>query len=143
MIMGLIFMEMKIIVNTAKGSAKKVYPYLRRYLIGVRKSGISRYNCWSNDSDQIIIEVEGKVRGVMRIQKRVARFDSVFSQVMKNRKVRRVAGFVSDPTKEAEIDALLDNHTKMEIVKEATAGELDEHGKSFWVRMKEKFKKKD
>jgi hypothetical protein len=135
-------MKIRIKIRTPKGQAEKLLPKLKPFLLGINRKQIKKSEAWVNDNgDEMYLEIEGSLRKVMDIQRNMTFFDTVMKYGMKSKKIRKLAGFKSDDKKEKEIDKLLENHTKIEIIKNTTANEIVEANKTFWQRMKENFRK--
>lgn len=72
----------------------------------------------------------------MHIQKKVLYFDKIMAGVLDNRLVRKACNKEDLPI----LDDMLRNHTKVDIIKQATAEEIVEGNTTWWDRVKEKWK---
>jgi hypothetical protein len=125
-------MEIKIRIKTPKGCAKKTEGKLRMFLSG----GYKPREIYTNeDDDELIWVFEGSVRKVMEINRNVSIFDSVIHKIFDNKMLLRTLDKKDVP----ELKDMLLNHTTVEVLKTATLEEMDEDGKSFWTRVKERF----
>lgn len=133
-------MKTRIRIRTPQGCASVTEAKLKPFLIGSRKI---QNEVYVNDEDDTIIwEIEGKIRDIMSINRNVALFDSMMSQILKSKVVR---GSMAKLSKEDEkqLKEMLTQQTTVEVLKEATLQELDEYNKPLIQRIKEKFKKKN
>lgn len=133
-------MKIKIRIRTPKGQAtktqKRIYPYIIKC-----KRNIQIDSYTSKDDDEIFWEVEGPVRKLMGIMKRVYRFDEVIKTMLNSKVVRKTIRKHLPQDQEAELDDMLLNHTSCEMVTEASAEEIAESQKGWWQRVKETYKK--
>ena len=141
-------MNIKISIKTPKGQASKtnerIKPMLlgRKWLVAFDKS--KSFNTYVNEEDnEIIWDIEAPVKDCLRIQKNVSTFDALVSGVMENRLVKKAIHKNTDEAGEAELKDMLQNQTSCEVIKKATQEEMDEYNKTWWQRVKEKFRKQD
>jgi len=132
-------------IRTPKGHAEKNEKRIRSVIIGTRKKRIKIINNFVNkENSQFIWEIEAPVRDCLRIQKNISRFDvvmkGVFSSKILKRTMRKKMGMTED--QESELDILFGDQTRVDVIKAATAEELDESNKSWWDRMKETYTKR-
>lgn len=128
-------MRIKIRIQTPKGHAAKTEKRIKPFIFGFQKAHAIYVN---KDDSEIYWEVEGQPRKVMKIIKKVYRFDTVVQSVMKHKQVQKRLNV----EQKKELKDMLENHTTCEIIKEATLQEIHD-GKTFWERVKEKFVKKE
>jgi len=132
-------MELKIKINTAKGSAAKTSHMIKPFIIGKKKV---KHEIYVNKKDnQIIWNVEGHIRDLMSIQRNVNLFDSLMAGILNNKMVKKAGLRDLNPDQMKEFMDMIKNQTSVEVVKRATAEEEDEYNKTWWQRVKEKFKK--
>lgn len=129
-------MEIKIQINTPKGYAKKIEHQLRPWLIGSNKPKEMFVN---KDDDTLYWVVETTIKRCLKIQRNVTMFETMMKGILNNPKVKKMAKLTEEQRK--ELDDMIFNHTKITIVKRATAEEIVESNKTFWQTIKEKFKK--
>lgn len=130
-------MEMKVLITTPKGAATKTEKRIRPHIIGNKKLKV---DLWvSPEDDQIVWHMEGNVRDIMKANRNVAAFDNIVRMIFSNKTFKKLAVEKKDLE---EVENLLKNHTTVEVVKNATQEERDEMQKTWWDRIKEKFKKK-
>jgi hypothetical protein len=128
-------MKVNIRIRTPKGQAQATSNRIKPFIIN-RKV---KHTVYCNDDDnEILWEVEGDVRDVMKVTRNLNVFDATISKVITSKKIQKVAK-ISDGDKK-ELDDMMSNHTSVEIVKRATAEEMVEYNKTFWEKLKEKFK---
>lgn len=135
-------MIIKVLIRTPKGFAEKNEKRIRAVIIGKRKKQVKIINKFVNkDNDKFIWEIEAPIKDCLRIQKNISRFDVVMKNIFNNRLVKRTMrkqlGMTND--QEEELNVLFDDQTQVDIIKKATAQELDEHNKTWWQRMKETY----
>jgi hypothetical protein len=137
-------MKIKIKVQTPNNTADKILPELKRLLLGVSQRQLSSFEVYTNpEGSLILMDIEGHLKKILKIQRNLALYDTVMQNMMTNKKIHKLAGFKNTPEKQKEIDDLLLNHTHIEIVKEATAQELEENGRSWWQNLKARFTRKE
>ena len=133
-------MQTKIIIRTPKGQAKAMQKRLKPFLLGRS----SPYNVMVNDDDnEIIWEVDAGVKDTLRINRNVAFFDRLLSGAFHNKTVQKKIKKHLSIEDQAELNDMLFHHTTVEVVREATAGEIVESNKTWWQRIKEGFKPVD
>jgi len=134
-------MKTKIKISTPSGQAKGTEKKIKKFIIGFRKVKVNTY---VNDEDnELYWEIEGSVRNIMKINKNVFYFTQMIQGVLDNKLMKKTLRKKLKPEQEEQLKNMLLNQTSCEIIKEATAEELNEYGKSFWTRMKDKFKKSE
>lgn len=132
-------METKIQIKTPKGKAKTMEKYLRPVILGAnvfKRFRKQHHDIYVNDDDDTIVwDIEAPIRRILKIQKNVSYFDVLVKTAMTHKKVKKHL----NPDQHDELEDLLKNHTKIEIIKNATAEELVELNKTWWQRVKETF----
>ena len=133
-------MKVKIRIRTPKGYAKSTELQLRPLIIGKTKRLTN--DTYANKKDnEIYWEVEGNPRDIFRITRNVNRYSMIIDGAFNNKMFKKVyLKKLSDEGKK-ELKDMLSNQTQVDVIKEATAQELDEMDRSMWSKMKEKFKK--
>ena len=136
-------MKVKIEIRTPKGNAKDTERKIMPILIGELIKKKVKIESYSNDEDDTIYwDIEGEARSVFKIIKNVHMYDHVIKNVFENKlMVKTIRQKLLKKEDEAILKEMLKNQTKVNIIKEATAAEMVELNKTFWQRMKEKFKK--
>jgi len=132
-------MEIKISVKTPKGQALGLEKKFRPFIIGSKKKLL---NTWvSPDDDEVIWDVEGSVREILKIQNNLARFDQFVRGAMDNKLMRKTMQKTLSKQDAKDLEEMIMNQTDVSTIKRATAEELVEAGKTWWQRTKEKFTK--
>jgi hypothetical protein len=131
-------MELKILITTPKGCASKKEKQIRPFVIGNNKLDIDLYV--SPEDDQIVWHAKGDVRECMKAQRNVNLFDTIIKNIFKSKIIQKLVDKKDIP----ELKDMLQNHTKVEIIKKATEEELQELNSkmSWWDKVKSKFTKK-
>lgn len=105
-------MKTKIKITTPKGQAKKTEKKLRIFLLGFKKPDKTTTN---EEDDEIIWEVEGTPRKILRVQKNVYRFDNIMKMMLNNKMVKKARRKLN-PGDEKELKNMLLNQTTVEIL---------------------------
>lgn len=134
-------MKVTIEIRTPKGQAKGTVKKMKG--IFMIASGAKCDTYISPENDMFYMRLEGTPKQILDVQKRVYMFDNLIKGVFNNRTIKLALKKMAGMTKEQEIELkkLLDNQTKVSIIKEATLEEIQEDSKSFWTKIKERFKK--
>jgi len=131
-------MELKIRIRTPKGQAKGTEKKLRPILIG--NKGL--HEVWTNEEDnEIYWVIQTDIRHAMKINRNISTYDLIIKGVFKNKLMKKVTNKQLSPEDKTQLEDMLTNQTKVDIIKEATAQEMTENNKTFWEKIKEKFKK--
>lgn len=101
-------------IKTPKGYAKKIEWKLRPFLIGIHQPKEIKTN---KDDSEIVWTIEAPVRRILKINRNVALFDSLMTNVMQNRKVKKRINKHLDKDQQQELDEMLFKHTEVKIVK--------------------------
>lgn len=105
-------MKIKIRIRTPKGRALKVQKKLQRHIIGNSKV---EHKVTSNKKDDTIIwDVSGDPRHVLKITRNVYKYDMMMTQILSNRKLRKVARL--SKVDMDELDDMLKNQTEIKII---------------------------
>ena len=131
-------MKTKIKITTPKGQAKGTEKKIRKFIIGFKKVKIDTYV--NEDDNELYWEIEGKVKDIMKINRNVFYFTEMVKGVLDSKMVKKTLRKKLKKEDEEQLKDMLLNQTSCEIIKEATAEELVEENKTFWQRMKERFK---
>jgi len=132
-------MEIKISVKTPKGQALGLEKKFRPFIIGSKKKLVNTYV--SPDEDEVIWDVEGTVREILKIQNNLARFDQFVRGAMDNKLMRKTMQKTLSKQDAKDLEEMIMNQTEVSTIKRATAEELVEANKTWWQRTKEKFRK--
>lgn len=135
-------MKLKIQIRTPKGQAAKTEKRITPYIIGCKKKDISVDSYISKEDNEIVWEIEGPIRRLMKISRNASRFDYVIRSMLDSKAVKKTIRKHLDGAQEDELQDMLLNHTTCEVIKEATAEEIVESQKTWWQRVKENFTKK-
>ena len=133
-------MEAKILIKTPKGQAIKTEKKLRKWI--VKDKSMIHETYASPEDDQIVWVIRGNIRKVMGVCKRVSIFEWTMKTAFNSGAVRKHLkreGLKKEREMLGEVKEMLTDQTTVEIIKQATAEELDEYGKSWWQRIKERF----
>lgn len=135
-------MKVKAIIKTPKGQAKKTEGRIQNFILGLKK--FKSFKSYVNaDDSEILWEIEDSPRTIIKISRNMALFDSIMSGVLNSRIVQKTLRKRLDGEDEQTLKDMLLKQTKLEVIKEATAEEIVDSNKSFWEKLKEKFKRKD
>lgn len=134
-------MELKIKIQTPKGQATGTEKKFRPFIIGSKKKIHKTYV--SPEDDIIIWDVNASIKETMRITKNLAMFDRFIHKTLDSKVMKKTLRKKLTPEGEKELTEMLMNHTNIEIIKKATAEEIVENNKTWWQKMKEKFKRID
>jgi len=130
-------MKTKIVIKVPKGQARKVEGKLRPFILtGSRRS---RHETFVNkDDSQIIWIVEAPLKDTMKINKNVAQFDIMMSMVFKNKMLGKAITKYLSEEEQQELEDMFINHTKVKIIKGASAEELAEvnNPNGLWQKIK-------
>jgi len=133
-------MKVKILITTAPGQAAKNEFVMRKVIAGIKK--FRRFEMYlSKKDDRIIWEIEDNPKRILGITRKVAMFETLIKMAMNTYIVKKMAKRLTPDDKKVW-EQMLKEQTKVEIIKEATAEELVEGNKTYWTKLKEKFKKK-
>jgi len=105
-------MQTKIEIKTPKGYASKVAGKLRPFLLGFNKPKSIETN---KDDNKIVWIIESNVRRIMKINRNVALYESLVTNILKNKKLRKKARLNLE--QEKELNDLLLKHTTVSIIK--------------------------
>ena len=134
-------MKIKISITTPKGHAKRTDKNMRGFIIGFKK--LDKLDVYINDEDtEIVWDIEGHPRPLMKIVRNVNLFHVTASKVIESKRVQKGArkkGYTDEQIE--QVKDMLESGTKVTVVKEATAQEMVEANMSWWQRVKEKFHK--
>ena len=135
-------MKVKIEIKTPKGSAKSTEFKISPFIIGeLTKKKVKMDSYVNDDDDTIYWEIEGEARYLLKISRNVALYELMINKVLDNKLMKTTMRKNLNQEQEKELKDMLQNQTKVKVIKEATAEELVEVNKTFWQSMKEKFKK--
>ena len=132
-------MKIKLIINTPKGQASGTNKKIKPFIIGKKKV---KHSTFVNEEDsQILWEIDGDIKTILKIQRNVNMFASFISNLLGNKMVHGAIGKLSKEDQKT-LTEMLENQTSVEIIKRATAEEIVEADKTWWDKLKEKFKEK-
>ena len=118
-------MQIKILIKTPKGHAKKTEFQIRPFLIG-NKGKIHKIMTNAEDN-KILWIVDAKEGQYFKIIKNVSAYRTMISAIMGNKTVKKVARIT--PEQEAELNDMLLNQTEIDVVLEKD-----------WDKIKKEFK---
>jgi len=131
-------MKIKVQVKTPKGMATSSSGKLQKAILGFNIMRRIKSECYVNDDDSIIYwDIDANYKTCIKIGKNVARFDSIAKMALDQKRVKKLL----DEKGLAELEDMFKNQTKVSIIKNATAEEVEENNNSFWNNIKEKFRK--
>ena len=135
-------MRTRIKIRTIKGQAEKVEKRIKPYILGNSFNKLKFMEIYINkENNEIAWEVEDSVRKIMKINYNVVRFDVIMKNIFNNKLLRKKLLTKVPKDQVKELESLLRNHTKVTIIKNATAEELVEANKTWWQKIKETFHK--
>jgi hypothetical protein len=126
-------MEIKIKIRTPQGHAVQIEKKLQPFVLGFLKRPDEIYV--NKAEDELIWVVRGSVKQILKISKNVARYDSYVKGIMGHKLLKNML----DEDSKKELDDMLLNQTKIDIIKEASAQEIVEANKTYWQMIKETF----
>lgn len=134
-------MKIKIRIRTPKGQAAGTEGKIKPLIIGLKKVKVDTYV--SPDDNEIIWDIEGSYRNVMKIQRNASMFDIFISRLLNTKMLKKTLRKQLSKEDEEQLKDMLLNHTSCEIIKTATAEEIVEGSKTMWEKVKETFTKKN
>lgn len=136
-------MKLKIQIKTPKGRATSTEKKLRPFLLGISRKDVKSCETYVSEEDNTIIwDIEATIKKCLKIQKNVSRFDFLITGILENKRMKKRIRSKLTEEQETELKDMLVNHTSCEVIKEATLQEMVEENKTWWEKVKEKFKKK-
>jgi len=133
-------MKIKIIIKTPKGQATGTEKKLRPFIIGKK----ANHQIFTTPEDnQILWELETDIRHALKIQRNVTAYDSMIKGMFSHKLMKKLSDKQLSPEDKKQLEEMLINQTSVEIIKESDAMELVEGTKTFWEKLKEKFKKQE
>jgi len=130
-------MIVKILIRTPKGRARSAEKKLRPVLLGI-KTVKEMYT--NKDDNEILWIIEGTPRKIEKITNKVSQFRFLMQALLDNKLVKKTIRKKLSKESEDELLDMLINQTDIEVVKEATARELEKDSQSIFSKIKEKFK---
>ena len=128
-------MMLRMVITTPKGQAEGTEKRLRTFLLGMKRPSSTGYK-----DDSFYWEIETDYKGFVGLQRKAVMFSQLAGGVVGN-KVFKGAATKLGATKQQlrEVEDMLRNGTKVEIIKTATAEEIVEGTTTWWERFKSKF----
>lgn len=134
-------MEIKVCVKTPKGQALAASKRLRPFIAKSKEFHKVYVNA---DDDELYWEIKpGNYRRYQQIVKNVARYDTVVKSIFSNKVVRKLAMKDYTPEQWEEVSRLIEDGTRVEILKMASAQEIVEGNRTFWQRIKDTFRQSE
>lgn len=131
--------SIKIRITTPRGQATATQKRIQPFLIGSKKK-LVKFNTYVNEDDsELYWEIETELRRAMKITRNVGMYKQMIQTVLGNKTVNKL---IESPEQKKELADMLNDQTKIEVLKEATAQEIVEYNKTFWQRIKERYTKK-
>jgi hypothetical protein len=131
-------MQVKIKITTPKGQAKGTLNKLKPFLIGFNKVKHEAYV--NQDDNEMYLECEGTPRQILNISRNANLYSSFVEQIFKKKVMGKgIADLAANKEDIMELENMLKEGTKVEVIKQASAQELVDNNKSMWQRMKEGF----
>jgi hypothetical protein len=136
-------MKIKAIIKTPKGQATKAQATLQNVIFGKLWRRYDKFESFVNEDDsECAWEIETKnVSDYVRITRNLASYEVIVRKILESKRVKKEAAKNFSAEDMARLKEMLQSQTSIEVIKEATAAELDEYNKSWWQRTKEKMKK--
>lgn len=137
-------MIIKLKIQTPQGQAQATINRLKSFLKFLNRAKIET---WVNDDDSIIyIQVDGNTRQVAQLMKTVSLFQKLPAMLVSQRLGRKFIKAHPEfhEVTDKDFDAVLEmfeNGTSLEILKQATAEEIQEDNLTLWDKIKRTFKK--
>ena len=106
-------MQVKIRIKTPKGQAKGTEKKLRPFILGLKKP----HKIETNKADnQIIWTIDDKPRKIMKITRNVAMYDTMLTQLLTNKSVKKSINKALDDKGKKELNTMLFKQTKVEVI---------------------------
>lgn len=136
-------MQIKAIIKTPKGHATKTQTTLQNVIFGKLWRRYDQFESFVNDDDsECAWEVTVKnYNDFVRISRNLAMYDTMVKRILSSKRVQKEAAKNFTPEDMQRLKDMLTNQTSIEIIKEATAAQMDEYHKPFWQKIKERMKK--
>lgn len=133
-------MRLRIEVQTPPGQATGSERKLRAVFLGVLKRPA---NTWTSPDDSTFYwEIDATPKEYIRVTKNVGRFQGAMSYLFDKKLFRKTIEGLANKKEDVEIvRGMLIDGTRLHIIKEATAEELQADGRTFWQKMKDTFKR--
>lgn len=132
-------MKIRLLIKTPPGQARGTEKKLRGILLGMKRANESGIN---EDESSFYWELDLTIKQYLHLQKKVYMFQDFTSGLISHRLVQGAAKKMGATTEQiTEVRSMFKTGTKIDIIKEATAQEQDENNKTYWQKIKEKFKK--
>lgn len=126
-------------VKTPKGEAKKTEKKLKGFIIGINKV---KSETWTNEEDsEFYWKIEGGIKQIMNINRNLAFFDRLIKMIFENKLMKKMTGVKISKEEIEQLREMLVNQTSVEVIKESTLQEKDEHQQTFWQKVTKVFKK--
>jgi len=132
-------MEYRIKVRTPKGQATKAEKKLKLLITGGAKPKETFVN---EQDDTLVLVMDTDVRKMMKVTKNVAKYETFVKGLLDNRLTKKAFRKHLNEEQETDLKEMLLTQTTIDIITPATAAEIQEADKSWWQRVKSKFKKK-
>ena len=110
-------MKIKIKISTPKGQAKGTEGKIKPFIINPLRRKIKVISSSNEEDNEIIWDIEAPPKDIFRIVKNVSRFEVILKSVFSNSLVKKVIKSKLDDNQQAELKDMLENHTKIEIIK--------------------------
>lgn len=132
-------MKLRMHVQTPQGQGEGSEKKLRTFLLGMHRPAETGYK-----DDGFYWEIECDVKSYMRLQKKAYMFAQLASGVVSNRVFKGAAQKMGATKQQLkEVESMLLNGTRIDIIKNATADELVEGTTTMWERFKSQFTRKE
>lgn len=133
-------MRLRLEVQTPPGQAAGSERKLRVVLLGVLKRPEQTWT--SPDDSTFYWEIDATPKEYVRVTKNVGRFQGAMSFLFDKKLFRKTIEGLANHKEDVEtVRQMLTDGTKVNIIKEATAQELEADGRTMWQRVKDTFKR--
>lgn len=132
-------MELKIRITTPRGRAKSAEKKLRPFLLGHKPKELYT----NEDDNEILWVIEGSVKKCFKIQRNVLLYEKLMAKMLDNRVMKKVIKKHIDNDGQKELNKMLLEQTKIEVLKSASQEEWKDYETPWWERLKQKFKKEE
>lgn len=132
-------MKFRMVITTPPGQAEGTEKRLRTFLLGMKRASATGYR-----DDSFYWEIETDYKGYVGLQRKALMFGELAGGVVSNKMFKGAATRLGATKQQLrEVEDLLRNGTKVEIIKNATAEEIVEGTTTWWEKFKENFRRSE
>lgn len=129
-------MKVRMVITTPPGQAEGSEKRLRTFLLGFKRPSATGYR-----DDSFYWEVETDYKGYVGLTKKAYMFNQLAGGVVSNKAFKGAAERLGATKAQLrEVEDMLLNGTRLEIIKTATAEEIVEGTTTWWEKFKARFR---